>query len=67
MWFRIETAFPTISPRGQAAGSNALSTFYLIRLDYLNNSTVPNGFADDGRKRLSVNFVFCPGSTSTTR
>ena len=32
---------------------------------YLNSSTVANGSADHGRKRLSVNFVFWPGFTST--
>ena len=34
---------------------------------YLNSSTLANGSADYGRKRLSVNFVFCPGWTSTRR
>jgi hypothetical protein len=34
---------------------------------YLNNSTVANGSADHGRKRFNVNFVFCPGWTSTRR
>ena len=32
---------------------------------YLNSSTVANGSTDHGRRRLSVNFVFCPGFTST--
>ena len=32
-----------------------------------NNSTFSNGFAPQGRKRFSVNFVFCPGATSTRR
>jgi len=32
---------------------------------YFNNSTVANGSADHGRKRLSVNFVGCPGFTYT--
>jgi hypothetical protein len=31
-----------------------------------NNSTVANGSDDQGRKRFKVNFVFCPGCTSTT-
>jgi hypothetical protein len=34
---------------------------------YLNTSTVANGSADHGRKRFNVNFVFCPGWTSTRR
>jgi hypothetical protein len=34
---------------------------------YVNNSTVANGSADHGRKRFNVNFVFCPGWTSTRR
>ena len=34
---------------------------------YLNTSTVANGSADHGRKRFNVNFVFCPGWTSTSR
>src|SRR5262249_46470987 len=34
---------------------------------YLNTSTVANGSADHGRKRFKVNFVFCPGWTSTSR
>src|SRR5262245_52380995 len=34
---------------------------------YLNTSTVANGSADHGRKRFNVNFVFCPGCTSTRR
>ena len=32
-----------------------------FHLDYLNNSTLANGSADHGRKRFSVNLVFCPG------
>jgi hypothetical protein len=32
---------------------------------HLKSSTVANGSADHGRKRLRVNFVFWPGSTST--
>src|SRR5208282_6072687 len=32
---------------------------------YANSCTEPNGSADHGRKRLRVNFVFWPGSTST--
>ena len=42
--------------RGSASG--ALPTGY-------HNSTVSNGLADQGRKRLSVNLVFRPGATST--
>ena len=38
-----------------------------VRRLHLNSSTVANGSADHGRKRLSVNFVFCPGFTSTSR
>jgi len=34
---------------------------------HLNNSTVANGSADHGRKRLMVNFVGCPGVTSTCK
>ncbi len=37
-----------------------------IQQVYLNSSTVANGSADHGRKRWSVNFVFCPGCTSTS-
>jgi hypothetical protein len=33
---------------------------------HLNSSTVANGSADQGRKRLIVNLVFCPGCTSTS-
>src|SRR5262245_9758006 len=33
----------------------------------LNTSTVANGSADHGRKPFNVNFVFCPGRTSTRR
>ena len=32
---------------------------------HLKSSTIANGSADHGRKRFSVNFVFCPGFTST--
>lgn len=40
----------------------------LLAGDYLeesNSLTVANGSDDQGRKRLRVNFVFCPGFTST--
>src|SRR5277367_5005271 len=36
-----------------------------VRRFHLNNSTLANGSADQGRKRLRVNFVGCPGVTST--
>ena len=34
-------------------------------LEAPNSSTVANGSTDHGRRRVSVNFVFCPGFTST--
>jgi len=36
-------------------------------LKALHSSTLSNGLADQGRKRLIVNFVFWPGSTSARR
>jgi hypothetical protein len=38
----------------------------IFHLEEPNNSTLSNGLADQGRKRLSVNFVGCPGFTSTS-
>src|SRR4029453_13193908 len=36
-----------------------------VRQVYVNNSTAANGSADQGRKRLRVNLVFWPDTTST--
>ena len=36
-----------------------------VYLEEPNSSTVAKGSTDHGRRRLSVNFVFCPGFTST--
>ena len=47
----------------RAGGTLALRV--CLHLDAPNSSTVANGSADHGRKRFSVNFVFCPGVTST--
>ena len=47
--------------RGQRKSGYADGRFHL------NSSTVANGSADHGRKRLMVNFVGCPGFTSTCR
>src|SRR5579863_150154 len=40
---------------------------HTVRRSHLNNSTVANGSADHGRKRLIVNLVGCPGVTSTCK
>lgn len=44
----------------------SLMVFRTGFIPYLNTSTVANGSADQGRKRLIVNFVFWPGCTSTS-
>ena len=66
---------PTRSSSAPEAGHKRMSVAFAPGADiatmqqqiYLNTSTVANGSADHGRKRFSVNFVFCPDWTSTRR